>query len=75
MLEIDVDVGRLLPLFGQEAFDQKLGRFGVDGGDAQHITDGGIGCRTAALAENAVLAGEIDDFVDGQEIARIFSAS
>jgi hypothetical protein len=39
MLEIDVDIGRLLALLGDEALDQHvlLGR--IDGGDAEAVAD------------------------------------
>ncbi|MNX93906.1 hypothetical protein D3C86_1261170 [compost metagenome] len=39
MLEIDIDVRRLLALLADEAFEQEVIAFRVDRGDAQHIAD------------------------------------
>ena len=39
MLEIDVDVGRLLPLLGDKALEQKLVGRRVDRRDVQAVTD------------------------------------
>ena len=61
MLEIDVDVRRLAPLLGHEALEQEVVALGIDGGDAQHVADGGIGGRAAALAENVLRSREADD--------------
>ena len=71
MLEIDVDVRRLLPLGGDEALEQQIDLGGIDGGDAQAVADGAVGGGAAALAEDALAAGIADDVVDRQEIARI----
>ena len=71
MLEIDVDVGRLLALLGDEAFEQEVGVGRIDRGDRQAIADRAVGGRAAALAEDRRLArpGEGDDRVDGEEVA------
>ena len=53
MLEIDIDIGRLVALLGDEALEQKLVLDGVDRGDAEHVADGGIRRRAAPLAEDA----------------------
>ena len=58
MLEIDVDVGRLLALLRDEAREQQIVLRRIDAGDAEHIADGGIGRRAAPLAENAPVFGE-----------------
>ena len=71
MLEIDVDVGRLAALGRDEALEQQIVLGRIDGGDAEHVADGGIGRRAAPLAEDAAALGEADDVVDGEEIARI----
>ena len=72
MLEIDVDVGRLAPLFGNEALEQQVAGRRVDRGDAEAITDRAVRRRAAALAQDRRVeaAREGDDVVDGQEIAR-----
>ena len=71
VLEIDIDIRRLMALGGNEALEQQGGFHRVDGGDAEHEADSGIGGRAAPLAEDAHAAGLADDGVDGQEIGRI----
>ena len=70
MFEIDVDVGRLFALLRDEALEQQVDLIGIDGSDAEHIADGGIGGRTAALAENIAIPGKTNDVVDGEKIGR-----
>ena len=53
MLEIDVDVGRLVAALGDEALEQQLVLDRIDRGDAEHVADHRIGRRAAALAEDA----------------------
>ena len=50
MLEIDIDIRRLLALGGDETFEQQVALRGINGGDAEHVADGGIGGRAAPLA-------------------------
>ena len=71
VLEIDVDIGRLVALGGDEALEEQVDPGRVDGGDAEHVADGGIGGRAPALAEDAFRAGEADDLLDGEEVGRI----
>ena len=71
VLEIDVDVGRLAPLRRDEALEQQIGAVGIDLGDAEAEADRGIGRRAAALAEDALRAGEAHDVVDGEEVGRV----
>ena len=68
MLEVDVDVGRLVALAADEAFEQQAAVRRIDGGDAQAIADRGIRRRAAALTEDAAFAGEGDEVGDGQEV-------
>ena len=72
MLEIDVDIGRLLAFFRDEAVEQQcvLGR--VDIGDAKAIAHRRIGRAAASLAQDRRIdpAGVIDDILDREEIAR-----
>jgi hypothetical protein len=63
MLEIDIDVGRFPPLLRNETLEQEVVALGVDGGDAEHIADGAIGGRAAALTKNVLAAGKPDDRV------------
>src|SRR3546814_20688514 len=71
VLEIDVDVGRLVALHADEALEQKVDLSRVDGGNAEAVTDYGVGRRTASLAEDDLLLGEADDVVHRQEVSRI----
>ena len=54
VLEIDVDVGRLAPLGGDEALEQQIDLLGIDLGDAEAIADDRIRRRAAPLAEDAL---------------------
>ena len=40
MLEIDIDVGRLAALLGDEALEQQVVPDRIDRGDAEHVADG-----------------------------------
>ena len=73
MLEIDVDIGRLAAILGNEAGEQEIALVRIDRRDAEAIANGAVRRRAAALAEDFLLlpAGEGDDIVDGEEIARI----
>ena len=61
VLEIDVDVRRLVPLLGDEALEQQIVAAGIDRGDAEHEADRRVGGRSAPLAEDVLRAGEADD--------------
>ena len=68
MLEIHIDVGRLAALGIEEALEQDVDLHGIDRGDAKRKTHHGIGSRAAALAQDALAAGEFHDVVHGQEV-------
>ncbi len=72
MLEIDVDVGRLQPLLGNEALEQQVDLGRVDRGDAEHVADRGVRRRSPTLAEDVLAAGILHDVVHGEEIMRVF---
>src|SRR5690606_28392770 len=71
VFEIHIDVGRLIAFAADETCKQIVAVLGVDFGDAQAITNGGIGRRAAALAENAALAGEFYDVIDCEKVGLI----
>ena len=71
VLEIDVDVGRLVALGRDEALEQKIEARRIDLGDAEAEADRRIGRRAAALAEDAARAGEAHDVVHGEKIGRV----
>ena len=68
VLEIDVDVGRLIAFAADEALEQGIAIGRIDLGDTQAVADRRVGRRAAALAEDAALACEADQVVDGQEV-------
>ena len=67
--KIDVDIGPLAALFGEEALEKEVHADRVDGGDFERVADGAVGGRSAALAEDVVLLAEAHDVPDDQEIA------
>ena len=71
VLEVDVDVGRLVALGRDEALEQKIEARRIDLGDPEAEADRGIGRRAAALAEDAARAREAHDVVHGEKIGRV----
>ena len=53
VLEVDVDVGRLVALDADEALEQQVRAARVDLGDVQAVADERVGGAAAALAEDA----------------------
>ena len=68
VLEIDVDVGRLVALGRDEALEQQAGLGRVDLGDAQAVADHRIGRAAATLAEDALGARPLHDVGHGEEV-------
>ena len=52
MLEIDVDIRRLVPRLADEPFEDHSTYFRTDAGDAQAVADHRIGRATPTLAED-----------------------
>src|SRR5271168_4446666 len=71
VLEIDIDVGRLVARSADEALEQHVDAGRVDRGDAEAIADDGIGGRATSLTQDAAPPRKPHDVVDGQEIAGI----
>jgi hypothetical protein len=71
MLEIDINVGRLVPRARDEPLEQQSMPDRVDRGDAERVADQRIGGRSTPLAQDALAPGEADDRVHGQEVRRI----
>ena len=55
--QIEIDVGPLAALLGQEALEQQLHADRIDGRDAEAVADGAVGRRAAALHEDVLLRG------------------
>ena len=51
--------------------EQEVELAGVDRGDAQAVTDGGIRSGTTPLAEDILGAREADDVVNGEEVGGV----
>ena len=71
MLEIDVDIGRLLAFGRDETLEQEVDLGGIDIGDGEAVADGGVGGGASSLAEDAAASRIADDVVDGEEIGRV----
>ncbi len=71
MLEIDVDVGRFVPLAADEPLEQHVETPGIDRRHAETITDRGIRRRPAPLAEDAARARETDQIPDGEKVGLV----
>src|SRR5207245_7030798 len=67
MLEVDIDVGRLVALARDETLEQHLHTRRIDRGDAEAIAHRRIRRRAASLAENVPRARERDNVVDGEK--------
>ena len=68
VLEIDVDVGGLVPLAADETLEEHVHSLGIDGGDAEAVADRRIGGRAATLAQDAASPGELHQIPDGEKI-------
>ena len=71
VLEVDVDVGRLVALAADEALEQHRHPRRVDFGDAERIADRRVRRRAAALAQDGFRPREGDDVVDGEEVGLV----
>ena len=67
--QIEIDVGPLAALLRQEPLEQQIHADRIDRRDAEAVADGAVGRRPAALHEDVVLAAEVHDVPDDQEVA------
>ena len=67
--QIEIDVGPLAALLRQEALEEQVHPHRIDGRDAQAVADGAVRRRAAPLHEDVVLAAEVHDVPDDQEVA------
>ena len=68
MLEVDINVGRFIALFGNETLKQHRGASRVNLGDAQAIAHRRVGRAAASLAQDALRARKAYDVMHGQEV-------
>ena len=72
VLEIDVDIGRLVAVCRNEAGEQEFALVRIDLGDAEAKAHRAVRRRAAALAKNIFYFARIgDDIVDGEEITGV----
>ena len=67
--QIEIDVGPLAALLGEEALEQQVHPDRIDRGDPEAVADGAVGRRAAPLHEDPLLAAEVDDVPDDEEVA------
>jgi hypothetical protein len=67
--QIEIDVGPLAALLRQKTLEQQIHADGIDRGDAEAVADGAVRRGAAALHEDPLLAAEIDDVPDDEEVA------
>jgi hypothetical protein len=74
VLEIDVDVGRLVALGADEAAEQQRRAPRVDLGDAEPVAHQRVGRAAAALAQDALRARPVHDVGNGDEVRLVLQA-
>ncbi len=67
--QIEIDVGPFAALFRQKTLEQQLHAHRIDRRDAEAVADGAVRRRPAPLHEDVVMAAEIDDVPDDEEVA------
>src|SRR6266545_3398143 len=72
VLEIDVDVGRLVALLRDKALEQAVHARRIDLGDAERVADGGVRRRAAPLAKDFFRTRELDHVADGEKERLVF---
>src|SRR5437868_6919873 len=70
--KVEIEVGPLAALFGEEALEEKLHADGIDGGDAEGVADSAVGGRSAALHQNFLFAAIADEVPDDEEVSGEF---
>ena len=68
--QIEIDIRPFAALLRKKALEQQIHRHRIHRGDSQRIAHRAVGRRAAALHQNALLAAELHDVPDDQEIAR-----
>ena len=71
MLEIHVNIRRLIPLPRDESLEQQRDLLRGDLGDVQAVAHDGVGGRASALTEDMARLGKLDNVVDSQKIVLV----
>ena len=69
--DVEVDVGRLVPLTRQEPLEQQIDPHRIDRRDPEAVADHRVRGRAAALAEDPLAPAVLDDLPHGQEVAAV----
>ena len=69
MREVEIDVGRFLSVVAQESFEEQFEADRIDRRDAEAVADGGVGGRSASLAQDPFAACEAHDIPHDEEVA------
>ena len=67
-LDVEVDVGRPVPLRGEEPLEQQAQAHSVGVGDAQRVADRRVGRRSPSLAEDPLPPAELHDVPHHEEV-------
>ena len=73
--QVEVDVGPLAALLGEEALEEQLHPHRIDGRDPERIAHGAVGGRAPPLHQDVVAAAVLDQVPDDQEVARQVEAA
>ena len=69
MLDVEVDVGRAVPLGGEEPLEEQIERDGIGLGDPERVANRAVRRAPPALAVDVVDPAELDDVVEQEEVA------
>src|SRR5687767_4241565 len=66
--QINIDIRPAFTSFAEETFEKQFAADRIAGGDAEAVTDGAVRGAAATLAHDGVLAAELHDVRDNQEV-------
>ena len=67
--QVDIDVGPLAALLGEETLEEQLHPHRIDGGDAEAVADRAVRRRPTALGQDAFGLAELHEIPHDQEVA------
>ena len=67
--QVEIDVGPFAALFGKEALEQEFHLDRVHRRDSERVTHRAVGRRAASLHHDSILAAELNDVPNDQEVA------
>ena len=73
--QVEVDVGPLAALLGEEALEEEIHPHRIDGRDPERIAHSAVGGRAPPLHQDVVAAAVFDQVPDDQEVARQVEAA